>query len=42
MEEESILWIAFSCPQGHSKMLVMPLGLKKCTHTISKKDVEYF
>jgi hypothetical protein len=28
MEEESIPWMAFTCPQGHFEWLVMPLGLK--------------
>jgi hypothetical protein len=28
MEEESIPWTAFTCPQGHFEWLVMPLGLK--------------
>jgi hypothetical protein len=34
IDEESIPWIAFTCPQGHFEWLVMPLGLKKCTHII--------
>jgi hypothetical protein len=42
MTEESIPRKAFTCPQGHFEWLVMPLGLKKCTHIILKKNAEYF
>jgi hypothetical protein len=42
MEEESISWTAFTCPQGHYEWLIMSLSLKKCTCIISKKNAEFF
>jgi hypothetical protein len=41
MAEESIPWTAFTCPQGYYECLVIPLGLKKCTCIISKKNAKH-
>jgi hypothetical protein len=37
MEEESIPWTAFTCPQGHFECLVMPLGLKNAPTLFQRK-----
>jgi hypothetical protein len=41
MEEESIPWTAFTCPQGHYEWLVMPLGLKMHQRYF-KENAEFF
>jgi hypothetical protein len=37
IEEESIPWTAFTCPQGDFEWLVMPLGLKMYLHYFKEK-----
>jgi hypothetical protein len=37
MEEESIPWAAFTCPQGHFEWPVMPLGLKNTPALFQRK-----
>ena len=42
MEEESIPWTAFTCPQGHYEWLVMPLGLKNAPALFQRKMQNFF
>ena len=42
MAEESIPWTAFTCPQGHYKWLVMPLGLKNAPALFQRKMQNIF
>jgi hypothetical protein len=37
IEEGSIPWMAFTCPQGHFEWLVMPLGLKNALALFQRK-----
>jgi hypothetical protein len=39
MEEKSIPWMTFTCPQGHFEWLVMPLGLKNA-HAIFQRKIQ--
>jgi hypothetical protein len=42
MEEESIPWTAFTCPQGHYEWLVMSLGLKNTLALFQRKMQKIF
>jgi hypothetical protein len=42
MEEESIPWMAFTCPQGHFEWLVMPLDLKNAPALFQRKMQNFF
>jgi hypothetical protein len=42
MEEESIPWTAFTCPQGHFEWLVMPFGLKNTLALFQRKMQNIF
>jgi hypothetical protein len=42
MEEESIPWTAFTCPQGHYEWLVMSLGLKNALALFQRKMQKFF
>jgi hypothetical protein len=42
MEEESISWMAFTCPQGHFEWLVMLLGLKNAPALFQRKMQNIF
>jgi hypothetical protein len=42
IEEESIPWMAFTCPQGHFEWLVMPLGLKNAPTLFQRKIQNIF
>jgi hypothetical protein len=42
MAEESIEWIAFTCPQGHFEWIVMLLGLKNVPALFQRKMKNIF
>jgi hypothetical protein len=42
MEEESIPWTTFTCPEGHYEWLVMPLGLKNAPVLFQRKMQKFF
>jgi hypothetical protein len=42
VEEGSIPWTAFTCPQGHFKCLVMTLGLKNAPALFQRKMQNIF